>query len=174
MYQLLGKEHVFSSLRERVTTTGTRCYASATIFQAKLKLSELSLASQCALQPRKYSAYTKLAELAWAGLGYQHYARGAALQEISGLYRIWWPPIVECYGEDKVVVEGIEALARIIEDKKNAHDPIVDCIQVANHAYRLPPHPCYPVKIEKSFQKLFEVRLEEREDGEPRSFLPVL
>lgn len=174
MYQILDKEHVLAGLRERVTTSGTRCYASATIFQARIKLSELCVSSQCALQRRKYSAYTKLAELCWAGTGYQHYVRGAALQEVGGLFRIWWPPIVECYGDDKVVVEGIEALARIIEDKKNAHDPVIDCIQVTNHSYKLPPHPCYPAKIKKSLQELFDFRLEEREDGEPRNFLPVL
>lgn len=174
MYQLLDKQQLIAALRERVTTTGTRCYASATIFQDKLKLSELCVASQSALIGRWYSAYTKLAGLAWANTGYQHYSRGAGLQEIGGAYRIWWPPIVEKYGDDNVVVAGFEALARIIEEKKNAHDPVVDCMLVSNHSYKLPPHPCYPIKIKKSLQALFELRLEERHDGEPRNFLPVL
>lgn len=174
MYQTLDKSHITAALRERVSTNGTRCYASATIIQSKLKLSELSIASQSAVVPRRHAAYTRLADMAWTNTGYQHYTRGAGLQEISGAFRIWWPPIVECYGEDKIVVEGFEALARIIEDKKNAQDPVVDCILVSNHSYKMPPHPCYPSTIKKSLQALFDLRLEERADGEPRNFLPVL
>lgn len=174
MYQTLDEQHVCAALRERVTTNGTRCYASASIFRTKMYLSELCLSSQGALLTRRYSAYTKLAELFWANTGYQHYARGCGMQEISGQFRIWWPPVIESCGEDNVVVQGFEALARIIEDKKHAHDPVVDCIRVSNNMYKAPPHPCYPVAIKKSLQWLFEFRLEERHDGEPRNFIPVL
>ena len=173
-YQTLGKENVIAALRERMMTMSTRCYASATIFQSKFKLSELCVSSQDAVSTRRYSAYTKLADLFWAKNGCQHYFRGEALQEVCGTFRIWLPPVVETYGDDLVVVAGFEALARIIEEKKNAHDPVVDCLQVHSHAYKLPPHPCYPTKIKKSLQWLLDFRLEEREDGEPRNFMPVL
>ena len=118
-YQTLGKENVISALRERMMTMSTRCYASATIFQSKFKLSELCVSSQDAVSTRRYSAYTKLADLFWAKNGCQHYFRGEALQEVCGTFRIWLPPVVETYGDDLVVVAGFEALTRIIEEKKN-------------------------------------------------------
>lgn len=173
-YQTLGKDNVIAALRERMLTMGTRCYASATIFQSKFKLSELSVSSQSALNTRRYAAYTKLADLFWAKNGCQHYFRGEGLQEVCGAFRIWLPPIIEVSGDDLIVVGGFEALARIIEEKKNAHDPIVEGMQVHSHAYRLPPHPCFPARIKKSLQWLIDFRLEDRDDGEPRDFMPVL
>lgn len=173
-YQTLSRENVVAALRERMMTLSTRCYASASILYQTFKLSELSVASQAALNTRRYAAYTKLADMFWTKNGVQHYFRGEGLQETRGQFRIWLPPIVEKDGDDLIVVEGFDALARAIEEKKNARDPAIPCMLVYSHAYKLPAQPCYPQKIKKSLQWLIDFRLEERPDGEPRDFLPVL